>query len=111
MANYVAQMQTSLKTEISELRVEVQDISSKAVEHSSDHIALEQRVAHLERSYQEFRHKETQLLLKIDDLDNRGRRNNIKIQGIPEAMTNADLRDTVQVILNINTSGTPTNAA
>lgn len=79
MAKYVVQMQASLKSEISELRVEVQDISSKVVEHGSDHTVLEQRVAQLECSYQESCCRETQFLLKIDDLENRGRRNNIKI--------------------------------
>lgn len=65
-----------------------------------DHPSLVQRVAALEQTHQDHRHREYQLLATLDDLENRGCRNNIKLRGIPEARAHAGLPTMVRAILN-----------
>lgn len=42
----------------------------------------------------------TQLLLLLDDLENRNRRHNIRISGLPEAIPQTGLKSTATAIFN-----------
>uniref|UniRef100_A0A803K8U8 Uncharacterized protein n=1 Tax=Xenopus tropicalis TaxID=8364 RepID=A0A803K8U8_XENTR len=68
---------------------------------------LESRLESIEKSHNKMthrvndHHKYIYLLRKhMEDLDNRGRRNNLRIRGIPESVTNAELQQTVSSLFN-----------
>lgn len=62
---------------------------------------MDKRVPPLEAYSNDAQKKRTTMLLQLDDIKTRIRRNNIKLRGITESSTGADLMNTVKRILNM----------
>ncbi|OCT74252.1 hypothetical protein XELAEV_18033211mg [Xenopus laevis] len=79
-------LRESQKADLAEIKAELRNIGeahNHLVHRSNDH------------------HRFIYLLRKhMEDLDNRGRRNNLRIRGIPDSITAADLGDMVRAIFN-----------
>lgn len=59
------------------------------------------RVVALEAYCNDTQHNHTAVLLQLDDIKNRNRRNNFKLTGIPESYAGSDLTNMVTGILNM----------
>lgn len=96
----IQEVRDTSRTEISMLRTDLHQLSTKVasleeetcdtkIELSQIHDRLTSQASTL-RNFQ--RH--------LEDLDNRGRRNNIRVRGLPEATQEEDLNVTLQAIFN-----------
>lgn len=94
---YVQRLERSYKQEITELR---KDVTSRLeeVEHE-----VEENTSTLQ-AHEAILHDHTlqiqQLIYHQDDQENRARRNNIRIRGLPESVENTDLSPAVIAIFN-----------
>lgn len=61
---------------------------------------MERRVTGLEAYCNDAQKEHTAVLLQLDDIENRNRRNNIKFRGIPESSSRTVLANMVTGILN-----------
>lgn len=95
-----ARITAAVRGEIGELRQELQDVESRVSRQETAHTSLETRVLALENRQTTLIAFQEALMLAQDDLENRNRRNNIKLRGIPESTSSADLRSTVTGIFN-----------
>lgn len=98
--SWASKMEDSLHVELNALRQQVtanEEAVSVLTTAQDDH---EARITALESSsathLRRIRHQQ----LRIEDSENRSRRNNIRLQGIPEATSGAELKPTVITILN-----------
>lgn len=100
-------LQTSLMTDLASLFTKI----------TSDIHSLDDRVSNFERDmkdcvstvnkvidvYEDIREEQTWMLAKLADLEDRSRRNNVKLRGIPESILPADLpkyaRDLMHIII------------
>lgn len=98
---FVFRIESSYTQAIAEVKEEVTNIGSKVVAVEKSHDDLAQRVAKLEQSQSQQDAYLSDLLLRIDDQDNRGRRNNIRVRGIPESTAPVDLHATVRDVFNM----------
>uniref|UniRef100_A0A8C5QC41 Uncharacterized protein n=1 Tax=Leptobrachium leishanense TaxID=445787 RepID=A0A8C5QC41_9ANUR len=79
-------IQDDFRTITASLHQEIRDIGERTVllEHKSDNLCL----AHNELvdAYKDLKRSHDALLLKVTDLEDRSRRNNIRIRGVPESI-------------------------
>lgn len=85
--------------DIQEIRKEMQTISERVDAGESSISALTQRVKDLEQSRETQAATAVDLQLHLEDLEDRSRRNNLRLRGIPEATGAEDLEATVLAIL------------
>lgn len=85
--------------DIQEIREEMQTISERVDAGESSISALTQRVKDLEQSRETQAATAVDLQLHLEDLEDRSRRNNLRLRGIPEATGAEDLEATVLAIL------------
>lgn len=101
-----ARIEKSLRREIEDVRQQTSTLDSKVCSLEQTNSVLDQRVTqidqrvtHIEGELTNHNHHLVECLLQTDDLENRNRRNNIKLRGIPESISPA----------NLMTSATATN--
>lgn len=90
----------SLSQEIIKVQAKVQTIENAASESEGRLSTLERKVAEQDARFATQQTQMVNALLSIDDLENRSRRNNIRIRGLPEATMQDQLAPTVAGILN-----------
>lgn len=90
----------TLKSELMEIRSDIRQILSRinSVEETTEKIiahssALENKVLAQQRELQDLR-------LHIDDLENRSRRNNLRIKGMPESVEDKDIHTALNSIFS-----------
>lgn len=93
-------METALRWEIVGIKQEMAEVIARVSSLETDTSALRQGVSAVQATYEEVTDQIAQLHLLIDDLENRNRRRNIRIRGLPEATRQADLKLTVTAIFN-----------
>lgn len=59
---------------------------------------MEVRLTHLETARRESEAQSMEMILLIEDHEDRGRQNNVRIRGIPESEGAEDVSDTVQAL-------------
>ncbi|OCT72246.1 hypothetical protein XELAEV_18035216mg [Xenopus laevis] len=93
-------LRESQKADLAEIKAELRSIG-EAYSKMDDRLGkAEQAHNHLVHRSNDH-HRFIYLLRKhMEDLDNRGRRNNLRIRGIPDSVAAADLGDTVRAIFN-----------
>lgn len=100
LAAFEARMEATLKGEVVEVKRDLQDLSIRITNQETTLSALEVRVVALEAQNALLLESQECLLLLQDDLENRNRRNNIKLRGIPESTAGSDLQSAVVGFFN-----------
>lgn len=98
--SWASKMEASLHVELQALQHRVsttENAVSVLATTQDDHAA---RIVALESATTSHLSRLRQHQLRIEDSENRSRRNNIRIQGVPEATSGTDLKPTVVSILN-----------
>lgn len=93
-------LQQVLREEFREVKDSLHSLSSRADTMEQTPISTDQKIATLEATLTIQSQHLHALRLQQDDLENRSRRNNLKLWGIPEATTVRELCPTVATILN-----------
>lgn len=107
----LARTETNIRSDIRNIQEQVDAVSSRVSVIETHNDVTDSRLAEvieaqsaLRQELQEHRsqHQSQILLLQehLDDLENRHRRNNLRIRGLPESVGRADLRSTVVNIFN-----------
>uniref|UniRef100_A0A803KDQ1 L1 transposable element RRM domain-containing protein n=1 Tax=Xenopus tropicalis TaxID=8364 RepID=A0A803KDQ1_XENTR len=94
------QIKTTLKEEVGDLKAEITALHSKTadIEHRAE--SVENTLESL-LTVTESQSRAIQLLTRrVEDLDNRGRRCNLRVRGLPESIDQPILKQTVQAIFN-----------
>lgn len=97
----VAEVKETCKKEITAIRQDLKHVADRVETLEGDHDETRQYVSQLQThiSAQEKLLYDTRL--HLEDLDNRGRRNNIRVRGLKEADTTEDLPAALESIFNI----------
>lgn len=95
-----SRMEAALRGELTGIKEEVAEATSRISTIESDAATLRQDITNLQVAREEVTDQVAQLHLLIDDLENRNRRRNIRIRGLPEATRQTDLKATVTAIFN-----------
>ena len=77
----------------------LEDLTVKVTENDEKLDGVTLQIADLERGVKQMKAERKQILAKIDDLDNRGRRSNLVFHGVPES-PRENCNDTVKEILH-----------
>lgn len=96
----VAEVKEACKIEIAAVRQDLRQVSDRVESLESEHDLTRRHISQLQAhvSSQEALLQDTRL--HLEDLDNRGRRNNIRIRGLPEVEGVEDLQTTLESIFN-----------
>lgn len=90
----------ALTRELHDLKQQVDVVEERVTAIETSQTNTETRLSTLESEYGAFRRHLVDVQLRLDDGENRSRRNNLRLRGIPEATMGPDLRSTVTAILN-----------
>ncbi|CAH2285546.1 Hypothetical predicted protein [Pelobates cultripes] len=101
IAVMLTKLESSVQDQLSKMTSEVKQISNRVGDLEEDRDQILDRLLQLEQGQES---RDTKLLYNMkntEDLDNRSRRNNIRIRGLPEAQgTNEDLQIVLQSLFN-----------
>lgn len=95
-----ASIVSALSRELHDLRQQVDTVEERVTVLESSSSTTDTRIASLEAGQQAIRRQLVEVQLRLDDGENRSRRNNLRLRGIPEATMGPDLRTTVIALLN-----------
>lgn len=95
-----ARIETSLWQDLTAMKQSVQDSEQTVTTLATDKDSILQRLKTFETLHKQQTTTLTSMRLQQDDLENRHRRNNIKIRNLPEVTGSAELPDTVIGIFN-----------
>ncbi|XP_018415491.1 PREDICTED: TATA box-binding protein-associated factor RNA polymerase I subunit B [Nanorana parkeri] len=105
-----ASIVAALKKELHDLTHRITEVDDRVTSVETATTALSARMEALEEDARLTNSCLLSMHLRLDDSENRNRRNNLRLRGIPEATTGIHLRDTVAAILN-TLLGKPHDAA
>lgn len=90
----------SMKEELSEIKTDMRHIASRieAIEESTT--LLTNHSEHMEKVVQSQSREIYKLKMQLDDLENRSRRNNIRIKGLPESVQDKDIHSVLTQLFN-----------
>lgn len=96
----VAEVKEACKIEIAAIRQDLGQVTGRVDSLEADHDSTRRYVSQLQAhiSAQDCLLQDTRL--HLEDLDNRGRRNNIRVRGVPEAETTEDIPLILEAIFN-----------
>lgn len=87
----IGRVEAAHRQELRVVRKEVQAISSRMTAGESSLTALDQRVSALEAIQDKHTEAAIQLQLQLEDMEDRSRRNNLRLRGLPEARGSKNL--------------------
>lgn len=90
----------ALTNELHDLKRQVDTVEERVIVLESSQTTTDARITSLELDHKVYRRHLVDVHLRIDDGENRSRRNNLRLRGIPEATMGPDLRSIVVAILN-----------
>lgn len=90
----------TLSKEIHDLKQRIDTVDSRVSEVETSASLLESRMSDIEKAHTDYKRRLILMQLSIDDGENRSRRNNIRVRGLPEATSGSDLRATIVAIFN-----------
>lgn len=91
-------MEEAHAQDIQEIRAEIQTIAERVDTGENSISSLTQWVSALEHSQASQATTPVDLQLRLEDLEDRSRQNNLRLQGLPEAIGAEDLEATVVAI-------------
>lgn len=106
----IGKVEDAHRKELELVRGELQILVERVTDGESAYQSLEQRVSILERDSYTQKETSVALQLQLEDLEDRSRRNNVRLRGIPEALDQENLQDMVKSIFeNILKDAMPLN--
>lgn len=87
----VANLEETFRRQNQDIRGEITGVVTRVAEISATTEAHNARLTTLERALSLETSQNRALQLHIEDLENRGRRNNLRLRGVPEAERQEDL--------------------
>ncbi|CAH2293706.1 Hypothetical predicted protein [Pelobates cultripes] len=101
MASMLSKLENSMQERLSAITLEVRQIGLQVGDLEGDRDNLQLSLHNLEQRQDAHKSKLVQIMCHTEDLNNRGRRNNLRVRGIPEAQGDQeDIRDTLQNLFN-----------
>lgn len=91
----VGKVEAAHKREMKEIKQDMQSLSSRLTTGEFSLVTLEQRVASLESTHKDQACSAVDLQLRMEEMEDRSRRNNLRLRGLPEATGPSDLLATV----------------
>ncbi|CAH2276948.1 Hypothetical predicted protein, partial [Pelobates cultripes] len=86
----MGKLEATLHTKLAEMGTEIQQMNLKVTDLEEEKDVMQAQILNISSTLESHIHFMSATQRHIDDLDNRGRRNNLRIRGIPEAQ-NEDL--------------------
>lgn len=100
ISDSAATIVNTLSKEIHDLKQRIDTVDSRVCEVETSTSLLESRMSAMEKVHVDYKKRLILMQLSIDDGENRSRRNNIRVRGLPEATSGSDLRATIVAIFN-----------
>lgn len=100
MDKYIHRLESSYKSEIQTLKTSLTDTQNKIMDMDTKIVNLDQKMILLEEKKIEHDRYLSYIINITDNLENRSRRNNIRVRGLPETVNVENLRKTLQNIFN-----------
>ncbi|CAH2295801.1 Hypothetical predicted protein [Pelobates cultripes] len=101
LAIMLTKLESSVQEQLSTLTSEVKQISNRVGDLEDNREKIMDRLLHLEQGQERNEAKLLYNMQLAEDLDNRGRRNNIRVRGLPEAQgMGEDLHVILQTLFN-----------
>lgn len=88
------------KRDIQEVREDLHTVTERVTSGETAVTALESRVQALERANDIHTREAQEMQLHLEEMEDRSRRNNLRLRGIPEATGPEDLQETVTAIFH-----------
>lgn len=88
-------MEEAHKKELNAVKQEVHSLNTRLSSGETSLAALERRVSSLETNKMDQNASAIELQLRMEEMEDRSRRNNLRLRGLPEATGQADLQATV----------------
>ncbi|CAH2315459.1 Hypothetical predicted protein [Pelobates cultripes] len=113
IAAMLTRLEASVQTQISSLTSEVRLVGNRVGDLEEDRDQILERLLNLEQRHKVMDAKLIHNMKNVEDLDNRGRQNNIRVQGLPESQDSTEeLNTTLQFVFNNipQTCGNPNHA-
>ncbi|KAM9313358.1 RNA-binding protein FXR2 [Gastrophryne carolinensis] len=100
LESFIHRVESTFKKDISDLQQSVGGLDARVDSLERSRATTAQRLETLERDLAQQKAVAQMTVLHLDDLENRSRRNNIRIRGLPEATGPDQLRPTITGIFN-----------
>lgn len=100
LEGHLSRMEKSLKKELKGIRGDIASILERIESIEAHSQKLQAKIESLESSVSGYNALMLDMALRVMDLENRSRRSNIRLRGIPESVKNDDLKGTVTGIFN-----------
>lgn len=94
-------LERSIKKEIAAVRTDMSHILARVEETEQRQETNEHAITELQDTVKQLALAHRANLYKLEDLENRSRRNNLRIRGLPEATRDSDLEATIRGVLNM----------
>lgn len=107
---YVSRLEDTYKQEIQILKLDIQGIGERVDDTERQASTLSSYVQDHHSALQYLLRKEEEHASHLDDIENRNRRNNIRVRGIPEIILHKDLDLTLQKIFASLMDSSPSNS-
>uniref|UniRef100_A0A8C5MIZ2 Transposase element L1Md-A101/L1Md-A102/L1Md-A2 n=1 Tax=Leptobrachium leishanense TaxID=445787 RepID=A0A8C5MIZ2_9ANUR len=95
-----SRMEAKFDAKFAELGADVRQLGGRVQDLEEDRDASMAHLDRLQAQLNEQSHYVTDLRRSVDDLDNRGRRNNVRIRGVPEPEDTEDIPLILQTLFN-----------
>lgn len=82
---------TEVREKLTSMQTDVDSIGTRALDLETQYQDMEPRLAHVEEGTSELRNQLQATMLKCEDLENRSRRDNIRVRGLEEDCEGPDL--------------------
>ena len=96
----IQEVRETCRSEINMLRTDFHHLSTRVTSIADDVDDAKQEISHIHARLASQATTLRDFHRHLEDLDNRGRRNNIRVRGLPEATQDEDLPVTLQAIFN-----------
>ncbi|XP_071987838.1 uncharacterized protein [Engystomops pustulosus] len=96
----ITEVKEAFKSEISEVRRDIQCMTQKIDELETAQADSRRQISHTQHTLHSQSVALQDMARHLEDLDNRGRRNNIRVRGIPEVEGKEDISTTLQALFS-----------
>lgn len=100
MDKYIHRLESSYRSEIQTLKSALVDTQNKIEGLDTNLDVINQKISKLEEKNQEYDRYLKHIINNTDELENRSRRNNIRVRGLPESVKIENLKKVLQDVFN-----------
>lgn len=100
MDKYIHRLESSYRAEIQTLKSSLMDTQNKIGDLDTNMVVIDQKISNLKEKNQDYDRYLKHIINSTDELENRSRRNNIRVRGLPESVNTENLKKVLQDIFN-----------